>query len=477
MPTNLSLMQFKIFACSLLLITGWNAFAIPLQTRKIAFVPNTTPTPEPTMLFNGKDLSGWVNVNCSSDTFTAKQGDDGVPYILCSGVPTGVLRTAQMYENFTLDMDWMHEQEPGNAGLFIWSDGITAVGVPFTRSIEVQIMLTPDVKDKEGRLLYTGQGDIFNIHGSTMTPDRPHPAGWSRCLPSARMTKGKGEWNHYTVKADHGRLTLAVNGVEVGGASNINPRKGYICLESEGTPIRFRNIRLTPLPAAEPPISADQCAVADEGFTYLLKDGLKAWHEDPALAGHWKLNDDTLSYDGKGSHLWTNESFGDFEFVIDWRWVGDSQGKMQRPLFAADGSEQKDAEGKPQTMEIEEWDSGIFVRGDSKSQVNMWNWPAGSGEIWGYRTDQSMSPAIRAACTPKMKADAPIGSWNRFRITMQGEQMKVLLNNKAVIPGATLPGVAATGPIAIQSHGSALECMNIYIRPVSSGSSVSTPKK
>ena len=80
------------------------------------------------MLFNGKDLSGWVNVNCSSDTWTVKQGDDGVAYILCSGVPTGVLRTAQMYENFTLDMDWMHEQEPGNAGLFIWSDGITAVG-------------------------------------------------------------------------------------------------------------------------------------------------------------------------------------------------------------------------------------------------------------------------------------------------------------------------------------------------------------
>ena len=76
-----------------------------------------------------------------------------------------------------------------------------------------------------------------------------------------------------------------------------------------------------------------------------------------------------------------------------------------------------------------------------------------------------------------MKADAPIGSWNRFRITMQGEQMKVLLNNKAVIPSATLPGVAATGPIAIQSHGSALECMNIYIRPITGALTTTTTKK
>jgi len=419
-------------------------------------------------LFNGKDLTGWVNVNCASDTWTVTRGADGVPYILCSGVPTGVMRTAQPYENFTLEMDWMHEQEPGNAGLFIWSDGITAVGVPFTRSIEVQIMLTPDVKDKEGRLLYTGQGDIFNIHGSTMTPDRPHPAGWSRCLPSARMTKGKGEWNHYKVTANQGRITLAVNGVEVGGASDINPRKGYICLESEGTPIRFANIKLTPLPAAVPALSADQCANADEGFEYLLRDGLKAWHEDPTLAGHWKFDGDTLSYDGKGSHLWTNQSFGNFELVLDWRWTGASQGKMQRPFIGIDGREVKNADGSTKTIEIDEWDSGIYLRGDSKSQVNMWNWPAGSGEICGYRTDESQSPAVRAACTPVSKADAPIGSWNRFRITMNAEEVRVLLNGTAVIPGATLPGVAATGPLAIQSHGSALECMNIYIRPLPS---------
>ncbi len=420
----------------------------------------------PEQLFNGRDLSGWVNVNCDDSTWTVKQGDDGVPYILCSGVPTGVMRTAAMYENFTLELDWMHEEEPGNAGLFIWSDGLPAKGVPFTRSVEVQIMLTPDVLDDKQRLLYTGQGDIFAIHGATMTPDRPHPAGWNRCLPSARMTKGKGEWNRYKVTANQGRLTLEVNGTEVSGASNINPRKGYICLESEGTPIRFRNINLTPLPDSTPALTGEQIARSDEGFRDLLRGGLAQWKVPAEGPAHWRVADGVLSLDAPGADLWTRASFTDFELVIDWKWVGASQGKLHRPRIGTNGKELRDDSGNVQTVEIEEWDSGIYLRGNSKSQVNMWNWPAGSGEIWGYRTDESMPPAVRSACTPTQNADAPIGSWNRFRILMQRETLSVTLNNKVVIPNATLPGIPRDGALGIQHHGSALECMNIFVRPI-----------
>ncbi len=425
----------------------------------------------PVQLFNGRDLSGWVNVNCDDSTWRVMQGDDGVPYILCTGHPTGVMRTEAMYENFTLELDWMHEEEPGNAGLFIWSDGLPAKGVPFTRSIEVQIMLTPDAVDEKQRLLYTGQGDIFAIHGATMTPDRPHPAGWNRCLPSARMTKGKGEWNHYKVTANQGRLTLDVNGTQVSGASDINPRKGYICLESEGTPIRFRNIQLTPLADSAPPLKPDQIAKGDEGFRDMLRGGLGQWKLPAQDPSHWRLDDGVLRYDAKGEDLWTRESFGDFELVIDWRWVGASQGKVQRPRLGIDGKELRDASGSVQTVEIEEWDSGIYLRGNSKSQINMWNWPAGSGEIWGYRTDESMPPEVRSACTPTSNADAPVGSWNRFRILLEGEKLSVMLNNKAVIPAATLPGIAREGPLGIQHHGSALECMNIFVRPITSAKS------
>ena len=100
-------------------------------------------------IFNGTDLSGWVKVNCFDDTFAARDG-----MLFCTGNPTGFLRTDRMYENFVLEFDWKHEKEQGNAGLFVWSDPIPSQAQNmFPRSIEVQIMLTPDVSDKQGRLL------------------------------------------------------------------------------------------------------------------------------------------------------------------------------------------------------------------------------------------------------------------------------------------------------------------------------------
>src|SRR5215831_14784730 len=86
-------------------------------------------------LFNGTDLGGWVPVNVAPETFTARDG-----MIVSTGKPTGVLRTDRPYENFVIELEWRHLQPGGNAGLFLWSDALPAVGVPFTRSFEVQIL-------------------------------------------------------------------------------------------------------------------------------------------------------------------------------------------------------------------------------------------------------------------------------------------------------------------------------------------------
>src|SRR4051812_40255912 len=156
-------------------------------------------------LFNGKDLSGWVPVNVApGNTFTVKDGE-----IHCTGIPTGVMRTERMYENFIIEMDWMHTVPAGNSGLFIWGDAITSPGVPFARGIEVQILddayFTPEMKKKG---FATGHGDLFAIHGATCIPDRKHPGGWSRCLPSALTTRPAGEWNHYHVECIDGSVKL-----------------------------------------------------------------------------------------------------------------------------------------------------------------------------------------------------------------------------------------------------------------------------
>ncbi|NBU42399.1 MAG: DUF1080 domain-containing protein, partial [Planctomycetia bacterium] len=349
----------------------------------------------PQPLFNGKDLDGWVNVNCSPGTFTAKDGE-----IRCTGKPTGVLRTAKPYRNFVFEMDWMHADPNGNSGLFVWSDPITAKGQPFTRSIEVQVMLTDDVKDDKGRLLYTGQGDIFSIHGATMVPDRPHPAGWARCLPSERLTKGAGEWNHYKVTAKDGTLKLEVNGKEVSGGRDIAPREGYICLESEGTPIRFRNLTITELADDGTPLPPEQRCAPDEGFRSIFDGTLAGWHEIDGKHGHWKANDWRLSYDGRGDSLWSDADYGDFELICDWRWTGKPV-KAQVPVIRPDGTSPAGPDGKPQTVEIDDFgDSGIYLRGSDKSQVNIWCWPIGSGEVYGYRNDINQPAAVRKGVTP-----------------------------------------------------------------------------
>jgi hypothetical protein len=203
-------------------------------------------------LFDGKDLSGWVPINVEPDTFTAR---DGV--IHSTGRPTGIMRTDRMYENFVLELEWRHLKPGGNAGLFVWSDGVIAKPTPFARAIEVQIL------DGQESDVYTSQGDVFAIHGATMKPDRPHPKGWMRCLPSEARAKPSPEWNRYRVECNDGRVTLAVNGKVVSGGSEAKPRKGYICLESEGGEVEFRNLRIKELPGTNP--ESEEVATPAEG--------------------------------------------------------------------------------------------------------------------------------------------------------------------------------------------------------------------
>lgn len=432
-------------------------------------LPQTANAGAAVPLFNGKDLTGWVNVNTGPGTWTVGKDEEGHPIIVSSGHPTGVLRTDKMFENFVLEFDYSHRVKGGNAGFFVWSDPITAQSQPFTRSIEVQVMDGVEAKQTingKEEVVYTSDGDIFSIHGAKMTPDRPHPAGWQRCLPSERRAKPSPAWNHFKITGDHGTLKLEVNGKEVSGGYDISPRKGYLCLESEGTETWFRNLMIRELPG-DPNLKPEQVAKADEGFRSIFNaTDLSGWKAEGDAAKHWRIDDWVLSYDGKGGDLWTNAEYGDFEMIVDWRWTGEDQGKIRRPKLAPDGSELKDEHGAVQTVEVGERDSGIYLRGNSKSQVNIWTWPAGSGEVYGYRTDASMPSEVRAACTPLKAMDKKVGEWNRFRIRMVGEVLNVWLNGEQVIKDAKLPGVPAKGPIGLQHHGSSIDFGNIYVRPI-----------
>ena len=79
-------------------------------------------------LFNGKDLAGWVDVNTSKETWTVKDG-----LLVCSGKPTGVMRSDKQYENFILHIEWMHMEAGGNSGVFVWSEGSTPPDRPLPK--------------------------------------------------------------------------------------------------------------------------------------------------------------------------------------------------------------------------------------------------------------------------------------------------------------------------------------------------------
>jgi hypothetical protein len=407
-------------------------------------------------LFNDENLDGWVNVNCAPETWTVRDG-----MILCTGIPMGVLRTERHYENYILELEYRHMKAGGNAGLFIHSDPLPAPGQPFTRSIEIQIL---DGRDTEN---YTSHGDIFGIHGATMKPDKPHPNGWMRSLPSERRSKPAGQWNHYRIESRDGRVVLAVNGKVVTRASHLKPRKGYICLESEGGEVQYRNIRIRELPGTNP--SADAVAKRSEGFRSLYNGlDLRGWKQAPGHENHWRAKNWILDYDGKSEaqdkNLWTVHEFGNFILIVDWRLPAEPK-TGHVPVIRPDGSQATDANGRPLTTAVmEAGDSGIYLRGSSKSQINIWNWPIGSGEIWGYRTDQNMPPEVRKAATPILNADKPVGKWNRFEITAIGDRVTVAVNGKTVIREARLPGLPKRGPLALQHHGDPVQFANIFIK-------------
>jgi hypothetical protein len=185
---------------------------------------------------------------------------------------------------------------------------------------------------------------------------------------------------------------------------------------------------------------------------------LSGWKVPTGDNGHWRVVDGVIDYDAESEaagekSLWTEREFEDFVLRVDWRLKSTPYVNPAVPIIRFDGTHKKDADGKDIRIAVPDSDSGIYLRGSDKSQVNIWSWPIGSGEVYGYRTDDKMAPAVRAAVTPSRNADRDIGAWNSFEITLNGDRLSVVLNGQTVIVNAQLPGVPPRGPIALQHHG------------------------
>ena len=350
-------------------------------------------------LFNGKNFSGWVPVNTAPSTWLIKDN-----MLICSGKPIGELRTERMYQNFIMEVEWRHMKPKGNAGIFVWADDITARGQPFHRGIEVQV-LENSYGNTKG---YTTHGDIFPIHGATMTP--VNGRGGSRAFPVENRSRPSPDWNHYRIVCNDGNISLAVNGKVVTKGKNSNPRKGYICIESEGGVVHYRNMIIKELPNT--PVKPEQIAIMDRGYRCLYSGvDFSGWK----ATNGWRSHDWQFRFHGSKDEVDTSleseELFGDYGFIFDVR-VSD--------------------ETKPLKFQLRGKDiSAIQVAPDM------------------YKGDLVLKGR----------------NWNRFVGELRGNHLTLSLNDKKIFDGKKIEGLPLKGPIRIVPTGP-ISMANIYVRPL-----------
>lgn len=215
-------------------------------TARRAFIDGTGPG---WVALEEKDF---VNVNTSPETWTFKDG-----LIQCTGKPVGVMRSQNKITNFELVAEWRHLQSGGNSGIFVWAteEALTNLkpnSLP-PGGIECQVLdhgYAEQYEKTNGKKpdWFTTNGDVFPVGKSKMKPFAPASPRGDRSFPRKNLSHGVGEWNHYYIRAINAEVRLWVNGEEVSGGSNCEPATGYLCLESEGAPVEFKNLRIRELP-------------------------------------------------------------------------------------------------------------------------------------------------------------------------------------------------------------------------------------
>lgn len=183
-----------------------------------------------TSLFNGRNLDNWKPYLGNSDVDPAAVWliQDGV--LRCEGKPSGYIRTTEGYSNYKLHVEWRWPEKPSNSGILLH-------------------MSEPDMiwpKAIEAQLMHQNAGDFWIIGGTDFKEHKDKNDGR---VPKMNDTSERepGQWNAYDITCRNNTIELYVNGVLQNKATETTVSSGKICLQSEGTPIEFRNIRLEPL--------------------------------------------------------------------------------------------------------------------------------------------------------------------------------------------------------------------------------------
>lgn len=248
--------NFVILLFVLLLIAVLALLARVFLTSDSTIAFGKSETLERAILLNKeKDVNlVWKNVNTGPDTWHIRNN-----ILVCSGHPIGVMRSDKQYENFILHIEWKHMERGGNSGVFVWSNANPPDSVRLPDGVEVQMLELDWINMNKQNGVTPPEayvhGELFGVGGVETLPDNPRG---TRSKSLENRCKGRGEWNTYDVVCVDGVIKLSVNGRFVNGLSKSSQKRGYLCLESEGAEIHFRNIRIIELPSGV--TSAEQTA-------------------------------------------------------------------------------------------------------------------------------------------------------------------------------------------------------------------------
>lgn len=193
---------------------------------------------KPIELLGDQGLDDWIWCTPSGDT---KKRDiwsyeNGV--LRCKGQPAGYLQTRRWYKDYVLELEWRWPAgKGGNNGVLVHASAPFVLGV-WPRSLEIQLG-SPDAGD----FWVIGSGvDIQVKNRNTRRTGRR----------TVNLTDGSekpiGEWNHMKVICRGNDVEVYVNKDKVNHGTDCTINEGAISLQSEGTPIEYRNLRLVPLP-------------------------------------------------------------------------------------------------------------------------------------------------------------------------------------------------------------------------------------
>ena len=236
-------MRFKLLFAALVGLT----IGVQAEEPTRAVIDDTQP--------GWRDLTeeDFTSVNSAADPWSWR--DEGV--LVCTGKPVSVMRTKKEFKNFEAVVEWSHQKPAGNSGVFVWTtpesvERLAQAGKPgLPDGIEIQVLdnAFKERMDKAGKKTdwFTTHGDVFPVRVKMTPIGKTSPDG-SRSFPRQDLSKGHGQWNHYYIRAINGEVRLWVNGTEVSGGTACDPAQGFLCLESEGSPIHFRRLRIRELP-------------------------------------------------------------------------------------------------------------------------------------------------------------------------------------------------------------------------------------